>query len=195
EADQRSHRYEVVWETLPDTPEGTYRLTARGKWNNGGEIEDYEVHSGPMEVLPCTDLRVEAKAVIDVTSPALVLLLRYPAEEARYSTLPGSGGWQVGRFRMIDPHFSAPFVPVWTCGAAEGSVLVSSGGEEQPVDLVFQEWETLPEQRSYEPGEGPGFRAELPGQGPWEITIDAGLLFDMHGNSNGGPVSLVLETP
>jgi hypothetical protein len=189
EAEDRVHRYEVVWEPLHDFPEGIYRLAAHGRWRDGGTDRDYVVHSAEMTVTPATNLAVTAAAIEG--GARLALVMTYPARGPQWSDLPRSGGWQIGGFRMLDPMFGPAFVPVW----AGGTVLADVAIDGSDVTPEFDGSVALPDRATYAPGEGPGFFAALGGSGPWQVTVPEGALGDAHGNVNGGPVVLEVTAP
>jgi neutral ceramidase len=83
-ATTRDHVYTAQWETLPDTPAGTYRFVTEG------------ITSAPFNVTPSQAAGALSSAVID--SGALKVQLRFPPNPVLY----GTGSEVIGNYRMRD---------------------------------------------------------------------------------------------
>ena len=119
-----------------------------------------------------------------VVDGALEATLLYPVRKAVYPPDRANDGWQIGGFRAVDPRFTPAFVPVLD-GHAAGPILADG----TPIEVAFQPREAPVD--AFAPGEGPGFRAELP-PGAANIVIPAGALQDAWGNRLGGEAARIL---
>jgi hypothetical protein len=192
-ATAREHRYEVVYEPPRDLPDGTYRLVARGEAMQAGARTSFELPSAQFTLAPAA-LSSQQAARLEGGSLVVDLTLLYPTQKPVMSTIPGNQTWQVGRFRMTDPRFPAQFVPVAEGGVAtKARVRRGDGSEEFEADVEFVASEVAG-RRSWEPGDGPGFRLVVPEvRGSWRVEFPAGSLKDAFGNANAQPI--VLEAP
>ncbi len=190
----REHYWEAVWASGPALAEGAYRLRVRGRVQVGSEPTPYELFSTTMQISAARNLEVD---VAVVAGPGLEIVLRYPSNAPRKSTLPENGDWQIGGFQMRSPRWAPPFLPVTAGLASAPASVVADGGASTSASFVFQDTgfrSVDPDARRYGPGEGPGFTATLPPAAGWEITLPAGALTDLDGNGNG-PLSITLAAP
>lgn len=189
EATAREHRYEVVYEPPRDLPEGTYRLVARGEAMQGGQRTPFELPSSGF-VVKGAALVAQAAGRVDGDALVVDATLLYPAEKPVMSQIEGNQTWQVGRFRLIDERFPAPFVPVVEGATAAKATVTLDGGAAAEADVTFEARTLEPGGRPYEPGQGPGFRVSVPvaGATTWRVEIPAGALADGYGNTNAEAV-------
>lgn len=181
-APAREHRYEVLYETPRDLAEGRYRFHVEGTARSESGDEAFTLTSSAFMIAPSSALMVDAAARMEGARALVAVTLRYPAHAPAYDASPGNGGHQVGAFRLLDPRFRPPFVPVVEGGAALRSGTLEDESGTHEVGFTFNA--DAPLDAPYLPGEGPGFVGEGAGAPEGTLHLEAGTLTDAYGNTH-----------
>lgn len=175
DAAARSHRWRAVWETLPDTPAGRYRLVARGRTLLAGVESDYVLEGGAFAVVP-TDAFGAAAAARVGSDGEVGLTVRLPPNPPVHDAV----GTAVKNFRLRDSGARAGEGARAKGGAVVGTLTFP----DRTQRVVRLEWDEAREQyvssgAALQPG---GYR----------LTIAPGGLQDAFGNTNRAEVGLSL---
>ncbi|MBZ0272090.1 hypothetical protein K8I61_08635 [bacterium] len=133
---EREHRYRFVWETLADTPAGTYRIRANGRSFDGAQYEPYEVISSGFEIESAGNLIAGALAATpDGNAVTIAAGLFWPpatgyrvrnAAVAANENAPVTGGEIVATVVFADESEQEVTLDFVSDGHFEGSFLADS---------------------------------------------------------------------
>lgn len=162
---KRRHAWTALWETLPDTPTGRYRLVATGRAQLNGVVQPYRFESRAFTVSASTAISsLSARARMD---GRVLVTARYEPNPMRFDR-----GDPVAHFRLRDvttrPDLGMP--------ARGGSMMVEAklGVSGLMLPATWSEADQ-------------GYLLTIPTNtgGTWELTLARGALVDGLGNSNG----------
>ncbi|MDP3505085.1 MAG: neutral/alkaline non-lysosomal ceramidase N-terminal domain-containing protein [Myxococcales bacterium] len=162
---KRRHEWTALWETLPDTTTGRYRLVATGRAQLDGVVQSYRFESRAFTLGASTAITsLAARALMD---GRVLVTARYEPNPMRFDR-----GDPVANFRLRDvttrPDLGMP--------ARGGSMMLEAklGVSGLMLPATWSEADQ-------------GYLLTIPTNtgGSWEITIARGALVDGLGNSNG----------
>jgi len=130
-ATAREHRWTAEWETLPDTPAGSYRLVAKGRAKLGGAETPYELTSNTFAVAAAKSAGTGASAEL-AADGTLSVRLRFPPNPP----LEDGDGAPIGNYRLRDA-FSSPQEGALAQGGAATATVTLPNGMTQPVTLTW----------------------------------------------------------
>jgi hypothetical protein len=163
---KRRHEWTALWESLPNTSPGRYRLVATGRAQVGGIVQSYRLESRAFTLRPST--AITSLAARSLADRRVLVTARYEPNPMRFES-----GDPVANFRIRDlatrPDLGMP--------ARGGTLRVEaklgmSGGLVLPAT-----WSEADE----------GYLLTLPSNtdGTWDLAVAPGDLIDGLGNSNG----------
>jgi hypothetical protein len=166
---KRRHEWTALWETLPDTSPGTYRLVATGRAQLNGVVQPYRLQSRAFTLGPSTAIAsIAARSLVD---GRVLVTARYEPNPMRFER-----GDPVANFRLRDltarPDLGMP--------ARGGSLMVEAKLGMSGLMLAGA-WSDVDQ----------GYLVTIPTNtgGSWELTVARGALVDALGNSNGAVLS------
>jgi neutral ceramidase len=170
---KRRHEWTALWETLPDTSPGTYRLVATGRAQLNGVVQPYRLQSRAFTLGPSTAIAsIAARSLMD---GRVLVTARYEPNPMRFER-----GDPVANFRLRDltarPDLGMP--------ARGGSLMVEAKLGMSGLMLAGT-WSDVDQ----------GYLVTIPTNtgGSWELTVARGALVDGLGNSNGAVLSTRFE--
>lgn len=164
-ATKRRHEWTALWETLPNTAAGRYRLVATGRAQLDGVVQSYRLESRAFTLGPSSAIvSLSARALVD---GRVLVTARYEANPMRFDR-----GDPVANFRVRDvttrPDLGMP--------ARGGAMMVEAklGLSGLVLPATWSEADQ-------------GYLLSIPTNtsGAWELTVARGALVDGLGNSNG----------
>lgn len=163
-AARRRHTWTALWESLPATALGRYRLVATGRASVAGVVQAYRLESTPFSLGPSAAITTLAASALP--DGRVVLTARYSPNPARFDR-----GDPVANFRVRDfesrPDLGLP--------ARGGAMTVDARlGTASPTSLTAS-WSDAER----------GYVLSIPSTGTWDLTVAPGALTDGLGNSNG----------
>lgn len=163
----RRHEWTALWETLPATPLGRYRLVATGRAKVQGTVQTYRLESVPFSLTPATS--VTQLFVRPLGARRVSLSFRYAPNPQRFER-----GEPVANFRLRELDGRPDVGQLVREGRVQLEASVGAG----PVMRLEAPWDAAVG----------GYVVTLPGAdpGPWELTLEPGALSDGLGNGNGG---------
>lgn len=172
-ATKRRHEWTALWESLPDTPEGKYRLVATGRAQVNGTVQPFRFESHAFTLRASTGItQLSARALTD---GRVLVTARYEPTPMRFDR-----GEPVANFRVRDFDSRSDRGML----ARGGSMLVTAklGTTSMALSASWSEPEqayvlTLPTNTS----------------GTWDLDVSRGGIVDGLGNSNGASLTTRFE--
>ncbi len=173
----RVHGWTALFETIPTTPVGEYRLVVTGKARVAGAVNPYRLESRTFTVTPSRQVadKREAKLLAD---GRLAVTLRYPPNPTEYN----SNHDVVRSYRVRDLN-SDPRLGALVRGGSIRAQVTPPGGSAQALTLT---WDAASD----------AYVGALPsGSGTFSIEVAAGQATDETMNSNAAAFTLSVTRP
>lgn len=172
-ATKRRHEWTALWETLPDAPEGRYRLVVTGRAQMSGVVQPYRFESRAFTLRAATGItQLSARALAD---GRVLVTARYEPTPMRFDR-----GEPVANFRVRDfdsrsdrGKLARGGSMMLTAKSGPSSTALSASWSESDLAYVL----TLPTNTS----------------GTWDLEVAPGALVDGLGNSNGASLTTRFE--